>query len=159
MSDIINIDDFISQIPDNELLVVSDINPPADVLFMAFIENPELNAIKYTMQSKNIVVDPLTRNKYFEFPSYCVDIITNIRCSNDAIFLLNKQVRQCNISKLTLPIVNMQYTSSRLEVVSEHDITYDAYLLSDKLRDQLRKKRVINSEHMMFYAGGAYNYP
>lgn len=156
--DIISIDEFIANIPDDELLIISDINPSIDIIFAAFVEDPKLNAVKYTMQSKNIIIDPLTHKKYFEIPRYCVDIITNIRCNNDTIFLLNNQIRPCNISKLTLPIANMQYTTSKLEVVSEHDIIYDAYLLSDNLRDQLRKKRVINSENMLFYGGGAYNH-
>lgn len=155
--DLISIDEFINSIPSDELLIIPNINPSADVIFMAFVENPKLNAVKYTMQSRNITIDPLTQKHYFEFPNYCVDIITNIRCNEDTIFLLNKQVRKCNISKLTLPIANMQYTSSKLEVVSDDYITYDAYLLSNNLRDQLIKKRTINSENMVFYKGGAYN--
>lgn len=154
----ISIDDFIANIPDDELLTIKKENPTADVIFMAFIENPKLNAIKYTMKSRNIIIDPLTKKHYFEFSRYCADVITNIRCKDDTILLLNKQPMKCKIDKLTLPVVNMQYTSSRLELVSEHDITYDVYLLSDTLREQLRKKRVTNTEGMMFFAGGVYQY-
>lgn len=154
----IDIDEFIANIPENELYIIESINPTADIVFMYFVENPKLNAVKYTMQSKNIIIDPLTKKQYFEFPRYCVDVITNIQCNDDTILLLNKQPMKCNIRNLTLPVVNMQYTSSRLEIVSDHEITYDVYLLSDELRDKLRKKRVINSENMMFFAGGTYNY-
>ena len=154
---LVNIDEFIKTIPEDELLIIEEKNPPADSIFMPFVENPLLNAIKYTIESKNIILDPLSKKKQFEFSRFYVDVITNIKCNDNSILLLNNQQIKCNINKITLPIINMQYTSSKIEIVSDELISYDIYLFSDKLRDQLRKKRVINNEHMLFFAGGVYN--
>lgn len=152
----ISIDEFISNIPNDELLVIEKINPTADLVFMPFVENPKLNAVKYTMKSKNIFVDQITKKKYFEFPRYTIDIITNIKCSNDTLLVINREQMKCDVSKVTLPIFNMVYTNSKLELFSDEDITYDVYLLSDNYREYLRKKRLINNENLMFFAGGCY---
>lgn len=150
--DTISINEFLANIPENELLIIEQENPPVDIIFMSFVENPKLNAVKYTMKSKNIFINKVS---YFEFPRYYADIITNIRCCNDTILLLNNKPIKCNISNLTLPIINMKYISSKLEIASDGDIVYDAYLLSDELRNQLIKKRII-SDDIMFFAGGIY---
>lgn len=154
--DYISIDEFIANIPNEELIILEKENPPANEIFMPFVDNPMLNAVKYTMRSNNIFVNPLTHKKTFEFPKYCSDIITNIKCADNTILLLNGKQMKCNVSNLTLPLFNMIYTKSALEVVSYNDIVYDVYLLSDTYRNKLRKKQLVNKEKLRFYAGSTY---
>ncbi len=150
----IDIDSFILSIPSDEIIIIEKENPPADQVFMPFVENSKLNAVKYTIRSKNIY-DSMTKKYYFEFPRYCTDIVTNIRC-DDNVLVINKKEINCNIQNLSLPIFNMTYVISKLESYFNDYIIYDAYLLSDQLRNQIRKKRLINNENLMFFAGGCY---
>lgn len=152
----ISIEGFIETIIDDNILVINDKKPSSDYILETFIKNPKLNAIKYTTKSKRIVINP-DNNNYLECPKIYTDIITNIRCNDDAIVLIDKKPINCNISKLTIPVVNMKYTTSRLEIVSEHNILFDSYVLSDTLREFFRKKRVTNCENMIFHTGSVHS--
>lgn len=156
--DTISIDEFLLNIPENEILIIDNENPIIDNIITAFIENPKLNAIKYTVKTKNIFIDKITKMYYYKFPRYYVDIITNIRSIDNTILLLNNRPIKCNINNLTLPIINMQYTTSKLEITSNNVILYDVYILSNNLRDKIRKKTIINNENMIFVNKGTYYY-
>lgn len=84
--------------------------------------NNKYDAIKVTKTSKYICID---RNTL-----HC-DIINNIKCHTNTYLSINNKVYSCNINKMTILSSSI---STKLEIVSEFDIIYDIYQLSDKLK-------------------------
>lgn len=148
-----DIDNIISNIPEKEILTISNNNPRYDEIFMPFINDPELNAVKYTIKTNN-EYNNNTKKYYYEFPNFYTDVITNIKTSKECRLFFNKYDHDISI---TLPIMNMKYTKPYLVFNEESDIIYDVYLFSDEIRNKYKKERLSNKD-LMFFMGGAYQY-
>jgi len=107
--------------------------------------------------------------KYFiyEIPKKYIDIISNITCfindklTTDVNLLFHNYYKiNCNIYKLTLPICNLIYCTIYLCILLSNDyknikinINYDIYTLNLNIRNNLKKKMIVNNEGLVFYEG------
>lgn len=152
----IYINDTLLEFNKKNIIKLSEINPSYDKIIMPFVNDYSLDVIKYTNSIVNLEYNNINNKYYYIIPRYNIDIISNIATSNECKILFNNEHIKCNINNLILPITIMQYTSVVLEFDESSIISYDAYLLSDNIRNSLKNKKVYNSENIMFYAGGSY---
>lgn len=171
----INIDKLISNFKSDEIVNITEENPPLKVVFEMFINNPNLKAVRYlvhfndniTIDSDNVFYDK-RHNKYlYKYQiqrDLSTDVIANISYDNDDTKLLfdNNQEIDCNVNYTTLPISNMMYLPIHLNYILPDyissmdinvDIKYDVYMLENKLRRDLISKKIVNNEKMVFYNG------
>ena len=140
MTNIINIDTFLTNLSDDELLCIKDKNNlNYDDINEPFSTNTKLLAIKYKPRYET--------SQNFEISRFKYDIVTNIKTNKNTKLLIDG--KEYNINN-TLPLMVMTFTDIKIIINEPTIITYDAYLLSIRLRDNFMKKSITNNDGSLF---------
>ena len=165
---LINIDNFLLN-NSNTLTNIPNINPSLKEIMYPFCLNQSVNIVKY----KNVhTVELIECENFFIYniDTQLKDIISNIQCNCDHVVILNggypSYVNQLDTIALdtvdlTLPLCNIK-SSINIKVYLKKinsinlEISYDVYTLSDTIRENLMRERIINNQNNIFCCGSIF---
>ena len=169
-----NIDtDFIDKLNNKNCVYLPNINPDYIYIFIPFIENQNIIAVKFTnidtitiKLNSSIITNKINDIYYkiYNISYFNFDIISNIRCNiiGSKIINFNKKLLHCELQDVTLPYLIYLPLNIAIPINKNNDtnieISYDAYTITtnNKIRQFILYKatcNMINKANIHIYYG------